>query len=305
MCAYSYETSTFIYGGVSELHGRLDTASGGGSKFWLAATAVKDKEKHLKILRFMVRLFLFLAGAAGFTGLVMPLIKRRIFNIGNAAGLTVCLAMMLYALFMPYVNRQLGRWWQNKAGRIILSIAGMGIIAGIVLVVVISACMLHAVHIKPAQNATAVVLGCRVYGERPSLILTERMDAALLYLNENPDAKCIASGGQGADEGISEAECIYRYLVENGIDPKRIYIEDQSTSTRENLLFSYEMIQENALPEKIAIVTNEFHEYRAGIIADKLGLSYGAVPAKTAMWLFPTYYAREIFGVLYEWCKFS
>lgn len=49
------------------------------------------------------------------------------------------------------------------------------------------------------------------------------------------------------------------------------------------------------------IVTNEFHQYRAGIITKELGLSYGAVPAKTAPWLFPTYYAREFFGVLYEW----
>ncbi|MDE7207705.1 MAG: YdcF family protein, partial [Lachnospiraceae bacterium] len=146
---------------------------------------------------------------------------------------------------------------------------------------------------------------CRVYGERPSLILTERMGAALLYLDENPDAVCIASGGKGQDEDISEAECIYRYLVENGIEAGRIYIEDQSTSTRENLAFSYAIIQENALPEEIAIVTNEFHECRAGIIADKLGLSYGAISAKTAMWLLPTYYARELFGVLYEWLKFS
>ena len=158
---------------------------------------------------------------------------------------------------------------------------------------------------KPAQNATAVILGCRVYGDRPSLILTERMDAAVSYLNENTDAVCIASGGQGADEDISEAECIYRYLVENGISPERIYTENQSTSTRENFAYSYEIIKENSLPQEIAIVTNEFHAYRAGIIAGKLGLSYGAVPAKTARWLLPTYYARELFGVLYEWCKIA
>ena len=253
----------------------------------------------------IVRLFLVLSGAAGFTGLVMQLIKRRILNIGNAAGLMACTAMILYALFMPYCNKLLGKWWQHKIGKIVLSIVGLGIVAGLVLVIVMTVCIVRAVYVKPAQNATAVVLGCRVYGERPSLILIERMDAALLYLNQNPDAVCIASGGQGQDEDISEAECIYRYLVEKGIDAARIYIEDASTSTRENLAFSYEIIQENALPEEIAIVTNEFHEYRAGMIADRLGLSYGAVSAKTAKWLLPTYYARELFGVLYEWLKFS
>lgn len=255
----------------------------------------------MKILRFMMRLIIFLAGAAGFTGLVMPLIKKRILNIGNAAGLTVCMILMLYALFLPRVNRLIAKWWQCKVGKIILSIAGFGVAMGVVLVIVITVCMVKAAFTSPSQNATVVALGCRVYGERPSLMLTERMDAAVSYLNENPDAVCIASGGQGQDENISEAECIYRYLVENGIDPARIYIEDQSTSTRENLAFSYEIIKENALSEEIAIVTNEFHEYRAGVIAGKLGLSYGAVPAKTALWLLPTYYARELFGVLYEW----
>ncbi len=261
--------------------------------------------KLQKMIAGSVRLFLFLTGAAGFAGLVLPLIKRRILNIGNAAGLTACTLLMFYALFMPYCNRQLAKWWQHRTGRIVLGLAGIGILTGIVLVIVISVCMIRAAHTKPVRNATAVVLGCRVYGERPSLILTERMDAAVSYLNEYPDAVCVASGGQGQDEDISEAECIYRYLVENGINPQRIYLEDQSTSTRENLVFSYKLIQEKGLPGEIAIVTNEFHEYRAGVIADRLGLSFGAVPAKTAGWLFPTYYARELFGVLYEWCKIS
>ncbi len=253
----------------------------------------------------IVRLLLMLSGAAGFIGLVMPLVRRRILNIGNAAGLAVCAALMLYALFMPRINLLIVKWWQRTIGKIILSVIGLGITVGVILVITITVCMIKSLSVSPASNATAIVLGCKVYGEQPSIILTERMDAAIVYLNENENAVCIASGGQGDDEGISEAECIYRYLVLNGISPDRIYMEDQSTSTRENFAFSYEIIKENSLPEEIAIVTNEFHEYRAGVIAGRLGLSYGAVPAKTAGWLLPTYYARELFGVLYEWCKFS
>lgn len=255
----------------------------------------------MRTVRLLLRLFLLLAGAAGFTGLVLPFIKRRILNIGNAAGLLLCMALMFYALFMPHINLLIGKWWQKTAGKIILSIAGLAIVLGVMLVVIITVCMFKASTAEPAPNATVIVLGCRVYGEHPSIILTERMDAALLYLTENPDAVCIASGGQGIDEDISEAECIYRYLVQKGISPERIYIEDKSVSTRENLKFSYEIIKNNTLPEEVAIVTNEFHQYRAGLIAKELGLSYGAVPAKTAPWLFPTYYARELFGVLYEW----
>lgn len=265
------------------------------------AAAFYDRENVLRIVGFLWRLLLLLSGAAGFTGLVLPLIKKRILNVGNAAGLAACIMLMLYALFMPYFNMLIGKWWKKTTGKIMLSVIGVIIVLGVVLVVIMSVCMIKSLCTKPAQNATAIVLGCRVYGEDPSIMLTERMDAALLYLNENPDAVCIASGGQGSDENISEAECIYRYLVQKGINPERIYIEDKSVSTRENLTFSYEIIKENSLPEEIAIVTNEFHEYRAGMIADGLGLSYGAVSAKTALWLLPTYYARELFGILYEW----
>ena len=55
------------------------------------------------------------------------------------------------------------------------------------------------------------------------------------YLNENPKLQCILSGGQGANEEISEAKCMYQYLVSKGIDPHRLYQEDKSTSTRENI----------------------------------------------------------------------
>ena len=69
-----------------------------------------------------------------------------------------------------------------------------------------------------ATDSTVVVLGCQVKGEAPSLTLTERLDAAYDYLCSHPDAACILSGGQGDDEKISEAECMYRYLTKKGFD---------------------------------------------------------------------------------------
>ena len=94
---------------------------------------------------------------------------------------------------------------------------------------------------------------------------------------------------------------MYLYLTDSGIVSDRIYKEDQSTTTRENLAFSYEIIKEQGLNENIAIATNNFHEYRAGKIADDLGLKHGAVSGDTALWLLPTYYARELLAILYEW----
>lgn len=167
--------------------------------------------------------------------------------------------------------------------------------------IVMTILMVKAAGTAPVPNATVIVLGCKVYGERPSIPLEERLKAALKYLNANPDSACIVSGGQGVDETISEADCMYLYLVNNGIAPNRIYKEDQSTTTRENLAFSYEIIREQGLKEQIAIATNNYHEYRAGKVADSLGLEHGAVSGDTALWLLPTYYARELLAILYEW----
>ena len=236
----------------------------------------------MKLLKIIIRLCLLLFGMAGFGGFFMPVVRRRILNAGNAAGIILCVCVVLYALFMPAVHRMLCTFWQRRIGKVLLSILAAGVALGVILVIVMT------------------VLGCKVYGERPSIALEERLKAALTYLNANPDSACIVSGGQGADETISEAECMYLYLVKNGIASKRIYKEDQSTTTRENLAFSYEIIKEQGLNEKIAIATNNYHEYRAGKVAEGLGLEYGAVSGDTALWLLPTYYARELLAILYE-----
>ena len=171
----------------------------------------------------------------------------------------------------------------------------------IILAGVETAFMIKAATAKPSENATVVVLGCRAYGSRPSIMLASRLDAAYEYLTEHPDAICIVSGGQGPDESMPEAECMYLYLTEKGIAPERIYMENKSTSTRENLLFSQEIIEAEGLNPEIAIVTNEYHEYRAGMVADALEMEHSAVSARTPLWLFPTYYIRELYGILYEW----
>ena len=170
------------------------------------------------------------------------------------------------------------------------------IVAGVETVFMVSA----AVR-PPEPQATVVVLGCRVYGERPSRMMVARLKAAKKYLDNNPESACILSGGQGADEDISEAECMYRYLVANGVSPDRLYKEDKSTSTRENLAFSKEIIEREGLNNNITIATNEFHEYRAQEIAKALGLESGAVSGVTEIWVLPTYYVRELYGILYEW----
>lgn len=147
-----------------------------------------------------------------------------------------------------------------------------------------------------------IVLGAGVNGTVPSLILSERINRAYEYLAENPDVICIVSGGQGPGEDITEAKCMYDRLVSKGIDPERIWQEDKSTSTRENIRFSLAVIEEKtgARPTEAAIISNEFHLFRAGLFAKEQDLAMIGVPAKTTWFsLRANYFLREIVAVWY------
>lgn len=232
---------------------------------------------------------------------IIPIVFSGIVNIGNLAGIAVCTVLFLCVFFNEKLRALIAKLWNKKAGKVFVSLISVAVCAVIAIASVETVLMVSAAVSDPQPSSTVIVLGCRVYGERPSRMMVARLKAAQKYLEKNPDSACILSGGQGDDEDISEAECMYRYLVDAGVSPDRLYKEDKSTSTRENLLFSKEIIERENLNPNIAIATNEFHEYRAQKIADSLSLESGAVSGVTEIWVLPTYYVRELFGILYEW----
>lgn len=257
--------------------------------------------KQRKLVQTIFRAFLMSLAGIFFVWFALPLTLSVRFNIGNVTGLAVAALLFLYGLFMPWVNKMLN---YRRNYRILCYVyRGMLCLLLVIglLVITETSCMILAANKKAEPDATVVVLGCRVYGESPSLSLVERLDAAYNHLIQYPEAKCILSGGRGDGENITEAECMYRYLIKKGIASERLYKEENSTTTRENLLFSKELMNKQGLNTKIAIATSEYHIYRAGRIADALDISWTAVPGKTAIWLFPTYYVRELYGILYEW----
>lgn len=248
----------------------------------------------------LYNIILILLGSVMFIWYLLPAVLKGLINIGNIAGMLFFGIMISYSVFSVRINQIIMNFWQKAIGKIVISITGVLFVAGVVLTVVFSYQMYAHAHHEPDKTTTLVVLGGRVYGTSPSLMLRERLEAAYDYLEDHPDVDCVVSGGQGENEDISEAQCMFDYLVDKGIDNHRIYKEDRSTSTRENLLFSKEIIEKNNLPDRITIVTNEFHQYRAYLIARNLGLETYAISGKTALWLFPTYYTRELFGLIYQ-----
>ena len=140
-----------------------------------------------------------------------------------------------------------------------------------------------------------IILGCQVRGTVPSRMLRQRLDAAVEYLNVHPDSIAIVTGGMGPGENITEAKCMADSLTAAGIDPSRIILEDRATSTMENLRFSQALMEPDAT---VAIVSNEFHLYRAGQMAQMLGLQPKLIPADTEYpILLASYTLREILAV--------
>ncbi|MDD3338186.1 MAG: YdcF family protein [Lachnospiraceae bacterium] len=249
----------------------------------------------------MKRIILSIVGFLGFGWFAIPFFMRRILNIGNGTGMFLFGVLAVYGIWMERINRWIGRGWRSRGGKVLISVCCVLVFVAAVLTVIFSGFMAKAARVKPEKDGVLIVLGCKVYGENASLMLRERMDAAYDYMMVHENVNCILSGGQGPEEDITEAACMYRYMVDKGVDPARLYREDASTSTRENLEFSQHIMEEHDWGDKVILVTNEFHEYRAAQIGKKLGLQVSAVPAKTAWWLFSTYYVRELYGILYEY----
>ena len=155
----------------------------------------------------------------------------------------------------------------------------------------------------PSEEADyIIVLGAAVRGETPSLAMRERVEAAVEFLRAHPDCKAVLSGGKGRGESVTEAEAMRRLIVAEGISADRLILEQKSTSTRENLKFSFEAIlDDGGDPATAAVVSSEYHICRAKMIARGLGVEVGAVPATTThLDVRLNYFLREAFAVTYQ-----
>lgn len=220
-------------------------------------------------------------------------------NIGNIAGAFVSGVLTLIFFFWSRFTQIVASLWEKPAGRAAVSVIGAVSGVCVLLALVISGFMIKEMNDKPKCETTIIVLGCQVKESGPSLMLLRRLNTAYSYLVENEDINVIVSGGQGADEPCSEASCMYDYLVSTGISPDRIYIEDKSANTEENIVFSKELIEREGLCPEITIVTDGFHQLRADMFAKEQGIRAYNISAPTALWLVPTYWVREWFGIAY------
>lgn len=218
---------------------------------------------------------------------------------GYSFSALVCLCLIGLILFytlMPLVGLRFPAF-----ANITTRIFTVCLAVGLLVVGITEAVIIHASFGDPKEQVDyVVVLGAKVNRDGPSVSLWDRICGAYEYLEEHPEVIAIVSGGQGTDEPITEAECMYRELVSLGIDPKRIWREEEATSTWENLNNTLDLIEEKTgqRPEKLGVLSSEYHLFRASLFAKRCGVEFVGIPARTSR---PSqminHFMREVAGV--------
>lgn len=145
-----------------------------------------------------------------------------------------------------------------------------------------------------------VVHGCGLIGgERVSPLLRGRIDKGVeLFYKMGKKPKLVLSGGQGSDEKLSEAQAMYNYLEEKGFPMNKVILEDESTTTYENLKNVRNMLDKDGIKRKYIFVTNNYHVFRTSLFARKLKMNAEGVGCKTASYYWPSAFIREYIAIM-------
>jgi uncharacterized SAM-binding protein YcdF (DUF218 family) len=231
-----------------------------------------------------------LAGLAFFLKYCVP-------GYSFSALVCICLiCIILFYTFIPLVGLKF-----PVLAKIATRIFTVCLIIGLLVVGITEAIIIHKSFGDPKEEVEyMVVLGAKVNADGPSVSLWDRICGAYEYMEEHPDVIAIVSGGQGTDEPITEAECMYRELVSLGIDPLRLRMEDYATSTWENLNFSLTYLEHEtgSRPTKIGVLSSEYHLFRASLFAKACDVEFVGIPARTSRWgQRINHFMREVAGV--------
>ncbi|MBR5421941.1 MAG: YdcF family protein [Lachnospiraceae bacterium] len=121
---------------------------------------------------------------------------------------------------------------------------------------------------KPADNV--LVLGLALENGKPSPDLISRLDTAVAYLEKNPSATLILTGGNADASGKTEAAVMHDILVEKRVPEDRMVLEDQAQTTKANFRNTAKMI-DPASP--VVLISSNYHMDRAVQTAVSAGFS--------------------------------
>lgn len=218
---------------------------------------------------------------------------------GYSFSALVCCCLIVLIVFYLVSGMLLPRF--PKGMKLLRRIFTVCLVIGLLVVGVTEAVIIHASFGDPEETVDyVVVLGAKVRSDGPSVSLWDRIYAAADYLEAHPETTAIVSGGQGTDEPMTEAQCMFEELVKLGVDPDRIWLEDRATSTWENLHFTLDLIEERTgvRPQKLGVLSSEYHLFRASLFTKACGVEFVGVPARTSrIPQMVNHFLREVAGV--------
>lgn len=228
-------------------------------------------------------------------------------NLLGIAISVVWVAAILLWLHWWAIGRSLD--WSFQVLQLVDSVIAAAISFGECLLLSTIACAwLASRHVPQHRCDYLVVLGCGIRADgMPSPLLAGRVDKALAFdrarvATGDAPATFVPSGGQGPDEVVSEAQSMGAYLEQAGVSPERIVLEDRSTSTLENMVFSRQVIQEHAgcgvEGVSVAFSTTNYHVFRGYVCAHRAGMAAEGMGSKTRAYFWPNAFLREFAGLL-------
>lgn len=242
-----------------------------------------------------IRLLLLVGGIALLVNAII--IFPLVYNVGKFFQLFVAAACILFSAFYPLLLRVTSTGFP----RLLRWAAYAGFL--FVLLTTAAIAVIGQRNTADFREDAVIVLGGSLRGEKVSRTVAERLDAAVAYWEHNPRVLLVVSGGQGADEAITEAEAMRRYLLAKGIPEESILKEEQSTNTAENFRFSKALLDERFAEEeyRAVCITNTFHAYRAQRLAETNGIAVARYSADTPLLYAPSSYLREFAAVIKLW----
>ncbi|MCQ2485895.1 MAG: YdcF family protein [Clostridia bacterium] len=233
----------------------------------------------------------------------IALMRKEGFRPANALGIITSIAM-LCGLIAVCAAQFLSKHYSSVGINVIFAILSslylffvINIVSAIIYGIYI------AKYVPKYDKDYIIILGCKIKDDGTLYPLIKgRVDKAIDFYKKQlektgKEAYFVPSGGKGSDEIISEAEAMKRYLIENGIPENRILAETKSTTTRENMLFSKEIIDSKSENAKIVFSTTSYHVFRSGAIAYSNNINIEGIGSKTKWYFWPNAFLREVAGI--------
>ncbi len=232
--------------------------------------------------------------------------------LGILMGLVFCLATVMPLLLQEILQHSPAVNMHNEKGAArfaVMAVTNAVLIAVSYIeciflgTVALSVCAAH--RIPPFDRDYILILGCQIRKDGTlTNLLKGRADRALEFARMQKEAAgkdivFVPSGGQGADEVISEAEAVRNYLLEQGIPEDRILSEDRSRNTYENMKHSAALIGARG-GGKIAFSTTNYHVFRSGIMAAQQGIEAEGIGSRTRSYFWINAFIREFIAAVYS-----